>query len=340
MVFLHEIENVFLARDDVFGAHGARALVAPHIVVGDGLQNVLALLERDLLAAGHRAEAVAVGHDESAGHFAHFRELGVVDLAAGDEHTRTVPRLRVRLARAQLLQRLAQVGQDEILRARLRAQLDDVEFIARDDGVFRLAHGVDLRHDAADLVELLNGAAQVVFREVHAVDLLERLNDLLLDLAAVVARVPLGLAQRHVEIRAEKFLVRDQLAVFKILLHAVHRRAALLPDERGDEVVAALERALEDALGVRARAVGHIIGSHVGIGAVRRAQTHAKTLVRIQQNLRYVRTVPCQRQPPVPTGGLNQVVVCLLQQVFKIDQMLQVSHSRIPSFDAQIPRSR
>lgn len=152
--------------------------------------------------------------------------------------------------------------------------------------------------------------------------------------------MPLGLAQRHVEIRAEKFLVRDQLAVFKILLHAVHRRAALLPDERGDEVVAALERALEDALGVRARAVGHIIGSHVGIGAVRRAQTHAKTLVRIQQNLRYVRTVPCQRQPPVPTGGLNQVVVCLLQQVFKIDQMLQVSHSRIPSFDAQIPRSR
>ena len=213
-----------------------------------------------------------------------------------------------------------------------------MEFIARDDGVFRLAHGVDLRHDAADLVELLDGAAQVGLGKVHAVDLFERLEDLLLDLAAVVARVPLGLAQRHIEIRAEEFLVRDQLAVFKILLHAVHRRAALLPDERGDKVVAALERALEDALGVRTRAVGHIIGGHVGVGAVRRAQTHAKALVRIQQNLRYVRTVPCQRQPPVPTGGLNQVVVCLLQQVLEIDQMLQVSHSRIPSFIARFSR--
>ena len=338
MVFLREIEDVALARDDVLGSHGARALVAPHIVVGDGLQNVLALLERDLLAAGHRAEAVAVGHDETAGHLAHFRKLRIVDLAAGDEHTRPVARFRVRLARAQLLQRLAQVGQDEILRARLRAQLDDVEFIARDDGVFRLTHGVDLRHDAADLVELLNSLAQVGLRKVHAVDLFERLKDLLLDLAAVVARMPLGLAQRHVEICAEEFLVRDQLAVFKILLHAVHRRAALLPDERGDKVVAALERALEDALGVWTRAVGHVIGGHVGVGAVRRAQTHAKALVRIQQNLRYVRTVPCQRQPPVPTGGLNQVVVCLLQQVLEIDQMLQVSHSRIPSFIARFSR--
>ena len=69
-----------------------------------------------------------------------------------------------------------------------------MKFIARDDGVFRLAHGVDLRHDAADLVELLNSLAQVFLREVHAVDLFERLEDLLLDLAAVVARVPLGLA--------------------------------------------------------------------------------------------------------------------------------------------------
>ena len=119
VVFLHKIEDVALARDDVLGSHGARALVAPHIVIGDGLQNVLALLERDLLAAGHRAEAVAVGHDETAGHLAHFRELGVVDLTAGNEHTRPVARLRVRLARAQLLQRLAQVGQDEILRAQI-----------------------------------------------------------------------------------------------------------------------------------------------------------------------------------------------------------------------------
>lgn len=213
-----------------------------------------------------------------------------------------------------------------------------MEFIARDDGVFRLTHGVDLRHDAADLVELLDSLAQVCLRKVHAVDLFERLEDLLLDLAAVVARVPLGLAQRHIEIRAEEFLVRDQLAVFKILLHAVHRRAAFLPDERGNKVVAALERALEDALGVRTRAVGHIIGGHVGVGAVRRAQTHAKALVRIQQNLRYVRTVPCQRQPPVLAGGLNQVVVCLLQQVLEIDQMLQVSHSRIPSFIARFSR--
>ena len=340
MVFLREIEDVALARDDVLGSHGARALVAPHIVIGDGLQNVLALLERDLLAAGHRAEAVAVGHDHAAGHLEHFRELGVIDLAAGDEDARAVPRLRVGLALAQLLQRLAQVRQDEVLRARLCAQLDDVELIPRDDGVVRHAQLVHLRDDAAHLVELLDGLAQLFLREVHAVDLFERLDDLLLDLAAVVARVPLGLAQRHVEIRAEELVVRDQLAVFKILLHAVHRRAALLPDERGDKVVAALKRTLEDALGVRARAVGHVVGGHVGVRAVRRAQTHAKAVVRIQQNLRYVRTVPCQRQPPILAGVLNQVVVCLLQQVLKIDQMLQVSHSRIPSFDAQIPRDR
>ena len=75
-------------------------------------------------------------------------------------------------------------------------------------------------------------------------------EDLLLHLAAVVADVPLAAVYRHVDAGDEELLLRDEAAVFKVLLHAVHGAAALLADERVQEVVAALEGALQYALGI------------------------------------------------------------------------------------------
>ena len=125
-----------------------------------------------------------------------------------------------------------------------------MELIARDGRIRELAHIADLGDDAADLVVLLNGGAQLLLREVHAVHAPQRLDDLLLYLAAEVARVPRGFLQRHVDEAGEEFFLRDELAVVEILLHAVHRRAAFLTEQRVDEVIAALEGALKYALGV------------------------------------------------------------------------------------------
>ena len=97
---------------------------------------------------------------------------------------------------------------------------------------------------------LRDGGAQAFLREVHAVHFAQGFEDLLLHLAAVVADVPLAAVYRHVDAGDEELLLRDEAAVFKVLLHAVHGAAALLADERVQEVVAALEGALQYALGI------------------------------------------------------------------------------------------
>ena len=225
-------------------------MVVVEVVPGDGVERRLALAQLDLLPPGQGAEAVAVRHDHGPGHLQHLRELRVVYLGAGDHDPRAEPGLRLRLARFELLQCLAQEGQDEVLRAGQARELHDVELVARDDGVFRLAQRAHLRYDAAQLVVLRDGGAQALLREVHAVGLAQGFEDLLLHLAAVVADVPLAAVYRHVDAGDEELLLRDEAAVFKVLLHAVHGAAALLADERVQEVVAALEGALQYALGI------------------------------------------------------------------------------------------
>ena len=125
-----------------------------------------------------------------------------------------------------------------------------MELIARYARLVSLAEFADGADKLADLVVLLNGGAQLLLREVHAVHAPQRLDDLLLYLAAEVARVPRGFLQRHVDEAGEELLLRDELAVVEILLHTVHRRAAFLTEQRVDEVIAALEGALKYALGV------------------------------------------------------------------------------------------
>ena len=219
-------------------------------MVGDGLKNVLVGLHDYLIAAGDGAEAVAVGHNIRAAALKEFGEVGIVYLAAGDHNAGAERELWLRLAGLDLLQRLAQVGEYQILGTCEADELDNVELIARDGRIRELAHIADLGDDAADLVVLLNGGAQLLLREVHAVHAPQRLDDLLLYLAAEVARVPRGFLQRHVDEAGEEFFLRDELAVVEILLHAVHRRAAFLTEQRVDEVIAALEGALKYALGV------------------------------------------------------------------------------------------
>ena len=298
----------------------------------DRVERVLSRRDLDLLAPRERTETVAVGDDHCAGHLQQLRDRGIVELRADEHHPCAVPWLRVRLARLKLFKGLAQKRQNQLLRAREAHELDHVKFIARDDGIFRLAEISDLGDDAAELVVPLDRLAQALLREVHAEALGERLHDLLLQLAAEVAAVPFPFFDRHVDAAEIELFVRDQLAVFEILLHAVHRGAALLPNQRGDEIVPALERALEDASGVGAGAVRHVIRGEVRIRAAGRAQADAEAALHVEQRLGNVGAVVGERDFPLGARLPDKGVVRLAQQLLKVGQMLQVSQGVLSSF--------
>ena len=164
--------------------HVARALARGEVVPGDALEHRQVGVEMNFLAAGLGAEAEAVDHDERARLLHELGKAGVVDLAADDGDLHAEVRLGVRLAAAQLLERLAELINDEVLRAAVAHEVENVVLIACDARVFLLAQLADLGQDAADLVVLGHGLAQRVVRHVHAVDLMQRLEHLAPELVA------------------------------------------------------------------------------------------------------------------------------------------------------------
>ena len=180
-----------------------------------------------------------------------------------------------------------------------------MKFIASDGRIFPFSQCADLTDDPADLVMPLHGRFQLLLAEIHAVDAAQGLDDLLFDLTAEIARVPVRLFQGHIDAADEKLLPGDELAVFEILLGAVHGGAALLAQQRVNKIIAALKGPLQNALGIGAGAVGHIIGSKVGTGAAGRPEPDAEAAFHIQQNFRDIGAVVGKSQLALGAGLLN-----------------------------------
>ena len=177
--------DLSMALVDLRTLHEAGALVPVQVVADDGVERALAVADLDALAAREAAEAVAVGHDHRAAGLEELRELGIVDLGAGDHDARAERELRLGLALFDLGERLLQVREDQVVRADLAHELDDVELIAGNGRVGQLAEVADLGDDIAQLVELLDGRAHGGIGGVHAVALGERFDLIAVALARV-----------------------------------------------------------------------------------------------------------------------------------------------------------
>ena len=258
-------------------------------------------------------------------------EAGVVAFAAGEHYLAAEPGLWLRLARAQLLRRLAQVGQYQILGTHQRHELYHVELIAGDVGVGVPPVAADLRYQAADLVVLPDGAQQRLVGGVDPELFAQFVQDMRLELPSVVQVAVFRLFERHVREFAEEIRVLDNVHHLQVLLEAAGDGAGLRRHLRVEEVVAALERALEQAAAIVAGAAGHVVCGYVRRGAARRAQPDAEAALEVEQYLRH--KIAGVSQGPFPLGLrlLHEGVVGLLEQVLKEDQVLQVSHMQTPT---------
>ena len=117
----------------------------------------------------------------------------------------------------------------------------------------------------------------------------------------------------------------------QMLLEAAGDGAGLRGHLRVQEIVAALQRALQKAAAIVAGAAGHVISGYVRRGAARRAQPDAEAALQVEQDLGH--EIAGVSQGPFPLGLrlLHEGVVGLLEQVLKEDQVLQVSHMQTPT---------
>ena len=77
--------DLSMALVDLRTLHEAGALVPVQVVADDGVERGLAFLDLNLLSAGERTEAVAVGNDIHAAILQQLRERRVIDLGAGHD---------------------------------------------------------------------------------------------------------------------------------------------------------------------------------------------------------------------------------------------------------------
>lgn len=102
----------------------------------------------------------------------------------------------------------------------------------------------------------------------------------------------------------------------------MHHLACLGREHGRQEVVAALQTALKNTAREWAGLVGHIICAEIGVGRTRGAQAHRKAATEIEQHLRNKIAGVAQSLPALGGSLFYKLVVCILKQVFKIDQVL------------------
>ena len=232
-------------------------------------EGVLVVLQLDDLAAGGGAEAVAVGDHQCAAALDELGQAGIVDLGADDGHSCAEGALLVGLAGLQLGQRLSQVGQDQGLGAAVGDQVQHMELIAGDHRVVGLAHLADLGDDAADLVVLLHSLADGGVRSVNTEHLGHSVQHAQAHLPDVgVQRVVRDLVG-HVRVGHKEVGLVVDMQDLEVLHGAVHHGAGVNADQRIQELVAALDRPLQQCPGKLAGVVGHVVGGDVdgpGVG--------------------------------------------------------------------------
>ncbi len=169
---------------------------------------------------------------------------------------------------------------------------------------------------------LLDGRPERLVRDVDAELLGELVEHVRLQLLAEVVHAVLVLLERHVGELAEEVRVLDDVHPLQMLLETAGDGAGLGGELGVEEIEAALERALHEAASVMAGAAGHVVCSHLGRGAARGAQANGEAPGQVEQDLRHKVTGVSKGALAFVLCLLDEVVVGLLQQVFKEDQVL------------------
>ena len=219
----------------------------------------------------------------------------------------------------------------------LTDQLDHMELIAGDGRIVQLTEIADLGNGTAQVVVLFHRRAQSLVGDIDAVDLMELVQHLLLQLGLVIVKAGLIALHGRVDDGDKEALVLHRLQQEEMLLHPLHGGAALRSEQGAQIVEAALDGPLQNTADIGTVAVGHVVGRHIRCGTVWGPQPGGKTARQIQQHLRNVVAVIAQRHLSLTGGLLHQSVVRLLQKVLKIDQMLEIFHDGTPSLSTAPP---
>ena len=136
---------------------------------------------------------------------------------------------------------------------------------------------------------------------------------------------------RHIAVRHKEIGLFVHFEQLKVLIEAVHHGARVNPCKPVQEVEAALDASFHQSTCKLAGIVGHIVCCNVHTARARCAQPDREALPHIQQHFGDMEARIPDGKASVCFCLLDKLVVCIVEKIFKENQMLQISQTVHPS---------
>ena len=182
---------------------------------------------------------------------------------------------------------------------------------------------------------LLNGLHQRPVRHVDAQIVMQLAQHVVAQLIPEVFIGNFGFLERNVDKLAEEIVIVDdahilhgiQVLLLQMLLEAAGGGAGLGSHLGIQEVVAALQGALQQAAGIVADTGGHVVGGDIRGSTAGRSQPHREAARQVEKHFRHEIAGIADGEFSLRLGLLHQLIVGFLKQILKVDQVLEIFHS-------------
>ena len=290
-------------------------------------ERIFVVVQRNGVPSGQGPEAEPVGTDERAALFNQLDKAAVVAFRA--DHHDTGPGFgRLRFPIPDLFERLLQNGDQQILRADIGGQCQNVELVSGNARVLLFAEVSDFPDEFADMVMDPDRLPDGRVRGVNSIVFLKRLQNVvrtLFDQQSDAVVIPF---QGYFHKFNRKVLVpfSHGLEQLHVLHAAVDHGTAVGRNHTVRKVETALNGAFQQCAAGLTEETGHVVCCNVHASGVWRRQTDRKRIAQIQQGLRNIFADAGNADPAVTFGFLDQFIVGLLQEVFQVAKMFEISH--------------
>ncbi len=158
--------------------HKSGALTRQQVVPGDRTQRCLSLSDLNRHTGLHAPVTVTIRHYQGPAALDQLSKFRIIVLTSRQQDLAAVLGLGVRLTGFKFLQRVTKLVNDKIFRTGQRHQIDNMVFVAGDRGNIQFAEVPYLLHDAAQLIVAFDGPVQRLIRGVHAVAVVQKIQDM------------------------------------------------------------------------------------------------------------------------------------------------------------------
>ena len=219
----------------------------------------------------------------------------------------------------QLRKGFFEIRQNQVVGAAFAHQLDQMEFISRERRILKLPVRADSGNDAAQLVVLFDCLQQRVVGHVHAVDLAQLVQHVVLQLPLIVLQRVIFGYKGGIDVAHEELFVilLHKVQHLEVFMGAVHHTAGLGADQRVEEVIAALNGAFQQTAGIHTGLLAHVVGGDGDVRDARRAHTHREAAVEVQKHFGHVIAGVTQRLLPFGERFVHEFVFDVAEQALE-----------------------